>query len=333
VSRTIQKKTTSALGICVMLFTLSTSADAQQAKTVPRVGFIGASSPATAGSWLEAFRKGLHELGYIEGKNIILEIRWAQGSAQRFPDLIAELNRLSVDVMVVSAATGALAAKNARIGVPIVFAAVTDPLGNGIVESLARPGGNITGAALAVGEGFAGKWVELLKETAPRLERMAVLRNPVHPVAETFLKEAQAAGQMLGVKLHLFDVKDPSQLDSTLAKIEKESGGALIVTPDPLFGTQRNRIVDFAMRRRLPSMFFYKEFVDAGGLMAYGPSFLDSYYRAAIYVDKILKGAKPADLPVQQPTKFELVINLKTAKQIGLTIPPNVLARADRVIR
>jgi putative ABC transport system substrate-binding protein len=269
--------------------------DAQQAKKVPRVGFIGASSPATAGSWLEAFRKGLRDLGYIEGKSITIEVRWAQGSAERFPDLIAELNRLSVDVMVVSAATGALAAKNARIGVPVVFAAVTDPLGNGIVESLARPGGNITGAALAVGEGFAGKWVELLKETAPKIARMAVLRNPVHPVAETFLREAQAAGQILGVTLELFDVKDPSQLDSTFAKIEKESGGALIVTPDPLFGTQRNRIVDFAMRRRLPSMFFYKEFVDIGGLMAYGPSFLDSYYRAAIYVDKILKGAKPAD--------------------------------------
>jgi putative ABC transport system substrate-binding protein len=306
---------------------------AQQPKKFPRVGFIGASSSATAGSWLEAFRQGLRDLGYIEGKNIDIEVRWAEGSAERFPHLIAELNRLDVDVMVVSAASGALAAKNARIAIPVVFAAVTDPLGHGIIESLARPGGNITGTALAVGEGFAGKWVELLKETVPKAARMAVLRNPLHPVAETFLREAQVAGQALGVMLDLFDVKDASQLENAFAKIEKEPAGALIVMPDPLFGTQRKRIVEFAARRRLPSMFFYKEFVDIGGLMAYGPSFVDSYRRAATYVDKILKGAKPAELPVEQPTKFELVINLKAAKQIGLTIPPNVLARADRVIR
>ena len=306
---------------------------AQQRPKLYRVGFVGASSAATAGSWLEAFRQGLQDLGYSEGKNIATDIRWAEGSAERFPEIIAELSRLNVDVMVISGATGARAAKNARISIPVVFAAVTDPLGHGIIENLARPGGNITGTALAVGDRFAGKWVELLKETAPRTARMALLRNPTHPVAETFLREAQAAGQALGVGLDFFDVKDPSQLDRAFAKIEKQSAGALIVTPDPLFGTQRNRIVDFVTRHHLPSMFFYKEFVDIGGLMAYGPSFLESHRRAAFYVDKILKGAKPADLPVEQPTKFELVINLKTAKQIGLTIPPNVLARADKVIR
>jgi putative ABC transport system substrate-binding protein len=316
-----------------MLLALSFSVEAQQPARIPRVGFIGASSPSTAGHWLEAFRQGLRDLGYVEGENVAIEVRWAEGSAERFPQLIAEMVRLKVDVILVSAASGALAAKKAGIAIPVVFAAVTDPLGYGIISSLARPGGNITGTALAVGEGFSGKWVELLKDTIPKLARVAVLRNPTHPVAETFLKEAQTAGHAIGVKLDLFDVEDPGQLHSALSRIEKEHAGALIVTPDPLFGTQRSRIVDFAARRRLPSMFFYREFVDAGGLMAYGPSFLDSYRRAASYVDKILKGAKPADLPVEQPRHFELVINLKTAKQIGVTIPPSVLARADKVIK
>jgi putative ABC transport system substrate-binding protein len=319
--------------IAVVLVVTGAVAQAQQTRKMPHIGFIGASSPSTAGHWLEAFRQGLRDLGYIEGKNVAIEVRWAEGSAERFPQIITELTQLKVDVMVVSAAAGALAAKNARITTPVVFTAVTDPLGYGIIDSLARPGGNITGTALAVGEGFSGKWIELLKETVPQVARMAILRNPTHPVAETFLREAQAAGQALGVRLDLFDVKDPPQLDGALSKIEKEHAGALIVTPDPLFGAQRSRIVEFVTRRRLPSMFFYKEFVDAGGLMAYGPSFLDSYRRAASYVDKILKGAKPADLPVEQPTKFELVINLKAAKQIGLTIPATVLARADRVIK
>jgi len=211
---------------------------------------------------------------------------------------------------------------------------VTDPLGYGIISSLARPGGNLTGTALGVGEGFSGKWVELLKETVPKVARMAVLRNPTHPLAEVFLREMQAAARALGgVRLDFFEARDPSQLDSALSRMEKQRAGALIVTPDPLFSSQRRRILDFLARRRLPSMFVSSEYVDAGGLMAYGPSFLDSYRRTATYVDKILKGAKPADLPVEQPMKFELVINLKAARQIGLTIPPNVLARADRVIR
>ena len=306
---------------------------AQQPKKVFRVGFIGASSASSAGHYLEAFREGLRALGYVEGENIVIEVRWAEGSAGRFPRLIAELIGLKVDVLFVSSAPGALAAKNAGITTPVVFATVTDPVGYGLIDTLARPGGNITGSALAVGEGFSGKWVELLKETVPKVASMAVLRNPTHPVGEVFLRETQAAGRALGVTLQYFEARDPSQLDSALSRIEKDRAGALIVTPDPLFGSHRKRIVDFAARRRLPAMFFYKEFVDVGGLMSYGPSFPDSYRRAATYVDKILKGAKPADLPVEQPRQFEFVINLKTAKQIGLTIPPNVLARADKVIR
>jgi len=327
------RKILTGLALCAVLLALSFPAEAQQPKKVSRIGFIGASSSSTAGHFLEAFRQGLRDLGYVEGENIAIEGRWAEGSAERFPHLIAELIRLKVDVLVVSAAAGALAAKNAGITTPVVFAAVTDPLGHGIIDSLARPGGNITGVALAVGEGFSGKWVELLKETIPKVARVAVLRNPTHPLGEVFLREMQAAGRALGVRLDFFEARDPSQLGSTLSRMEKERAGALIVTPDPLFGSQRSRIVDFVARRRLPSMFFYREFVDAGGLMAYGPSFPDSYRRAATYVDKILKGAKPADLPVEQPTKFELVINLKAAKQIGLTIPPNVLARANKVIK
>ncbi|HEX9455745.1 MAG TPA: ABC transporter substrate-binding protein [Candidatus Binatia bacterium] len=308
-------------------------AGAQQPKQVSRIGFIGASTPSTGGHYLEALRQGLRELGYVEGKNIAIEIRWAEGSAERFPHLIAQLSQLKVDILVVSAASGALAAKHAGIMTPVVFTAVTDPIGNGIIDSLARPGGNLTGVALAVGEGFSGKWVELLKETAPKLARVAVLRNPTHPLAEVFLREMQAAGRELGVKLDFFEAQEPGELDTMLSRMETERAAALVVTPDPLFNSNRNRILDFVARRRLPSMFVQKEFVDAGGLMAYGPSFADSYHRAATYVDKILKGAKPADLPVEQPIKFEFVINLKAAKQIGLTIPPNVLARADKVIR
>ena len=317
----------------VALLAVAVLAEAQPPKKVSRIGFIGASSAATSVQNLEAFRQGLRDLHYIEGENMAIEVRWAEGSAQRFPQLIAELIGLKVDVLLVSAAAGALAAKNAGITTPVVFAAVTDPIGYGIIDSLARPGGNITGVALAVGEGFSGKWVELLKETVPKVSRMAVLRNPSHPVAEVFLRETQAAGRALGVRLQFFEARDPNQLDTALWRLEKEHDQALIVTPDPLFGTQRKRLFEVIERHRLPTIFHNKEFVDAGGLMSYGQSFPVSYRRAAVYVDKILKGTKPADLPVEQPKKIEFIINLKAAKQIGLTIPPNVLARADKVIR
>jgi len=319
--------------LATFFLTTASLAQAQQPKKIPRVGFIGASSSSAASHYLEAFRRGLRELGYIEGKNITIEVRWAEGSAERFPHLIAEMIGLKVDVLVVSAAAGALAAKKSGITTPVVFAAVTDPIGFGIIDSLAQPGGNITGVALAVGEGFSGKWVELLKEAVPKVARIAVLRNPAHLLSEVFLKEMQAAGRAHRVKLDFFEARDPTQLDSTLSKMEKERALALIVTPDPLFGSRRARIVDFVTRRRMPSMFFYKEFVDDGGLMAYGPSWADSYHRAATYVDKILKGTKPADIPVEQPMKFEFVINLKTAKKIGLTIPQWTLMKADKVIR
>ncbi len=319
--------------LSAMLLVLRPSTQAQQPTKIPLVGFISPSSSSTAGSNLEAFRNGLRNLGYSEGKNILLEIRWAEGSTERLPHLIGELIQLKADVIVIGGASGAVVAKNAGMTTPVVFAAVTDPLGYALIASLARQGGNITGVALAVGEGFSGKWVELLKETVPRIAGMAVLRNPTHPLAEVFLSESQAAPRVVNVRLDFFEVQDSNELVSALSRMDKERARAFIVTPSPFFSSQQRRIVDFATRHRLPSMFFSKDFVENGGLMSYGPSFPDSYRRAATYVDKILKGAKPADLPVEQPTKFELVINLITAKQIGVTIPPNVLARADKVIR
>ena len=321
------------VALCSMLLAPCFSVQAQQTRKLTRIGFVAGSSPGAGGQNLEAFRQGLRDFGYVEGENINIEPRWTDGYAERFPSLISELIKLKIDVMLVSSAAGALAAKNAKINVPVVFAAVTDPFEHGLIANLARPGGNITGTSLAVGEGFSGKWVELLKETVPNATRYSVLWNPTHPVAGVFAREAEAAARALGVTLDFFEARYPQQLDAALSKIEKERSGVLLILPDPLFFSQRNRIADFASRRHLPSSFLFREFAEAGGLMTYGPSITDSYRRAASYVDKILKGAKPADLPVEQPTKFELVLNLKTAKQIGVTIPPNVLLRADKVIR
>ena len=319
--------------LATFFLTTASLAHAQQPKKVSRIGFLVPGSSVNYSVRIEVFRQGLRDLGYVEGENIVIEGRWAEGSAERLPDLIAELVRLKIDVLVVGSAAGAVAAKNAGITIPVVFVAVTDPLGYGLINSLARPGGNLTGTALGVGEGFSGKWVELLKEAVPKVPRVAVLRNPAHPVGEVFLREMQAAGRALRVRLDFFEARDPGQLGSALSRMEKERAAALIVTPDPLFSSQRSRILEFLARRRLPSMFFSSEYVDAGGLMAYGPSLLDSYRRGATYVDKILKGRTPADLPVEQPMKFEFVINLKTAIAIGLTIPQWTLMKADRVIR
>ena len=325
---------TNAVMLLASVFLLSSRfCNAQPVKKLIKIGVVAASSAAAGTRNLEAFRQGLRDLGYREGENIHIEARWADGWNERLPGLIAELTQLNVDLMLVSGATAALVAKNAKLNVPVVFAAVTDPFEHGLIESLARPGRNMTGTALAVGEGFSGKWVELLKETVPKVTSFAALFNPTHPVSKVFLRESEAAAKAFSVRLHFFEARDPGQLDLTLSNIAKERTGALLVLPDPLFFSQRKVIADFATRRHLPSIFLFREFAEAGGLMSYGPNIADSYRRAAMYVDKILKGAKPADLPVEQPTRFEFVINLTAAKQIGLTVPPNVLARADRVIR
>jgi putative ABC transport system substrate-binding protein len=324
--------------ISIVLFALlgilpASLADPQPPPKVARVGFISGSSSAAGGHILEALRQGLRDRGYIEGQNLSLEARWAEGRAERFPLLIADLVQLKVNVIVVGSSAGAVAVKNAGVTTPVVFYGVADPVGLGVVASLARPGGNMTGLSLAIGEGFSGKWVELLKDAVPKVSRIAVLLNPASPASGIYLREIQRAARVLSVSLRPFEARDPTELDGALSLMEKDRPEALIVTADPLFFTRRDRVLEFSARRRLPSMFFFREFADAGGLMAYGPSISHSGRRAATFVDKTLKGAKPAELPVEQPTQFELVVNLKTAKALGLTLPQSLLIRADHVIQ
>jgi putative tryptophan/tyrosine transport system substrate-binding protein len=306
------------------------AAEAQQAARVSRIGFI---SPTSPGPTIHAFRQGLREAGYVEGQNVILETRFAEGRSERLPELVAEVIKLKVDVLVVGASLGALAAKKATTTVPVVFAGIIDPVAPGIVASLARPGGNITGVTFGIGgSGFAGKWVELLKDAVPTVSQIAVLWNSASPTGAPLVQEMQAAARTLNVKLHVLDAGDLTKLDRAFAAIGASGAQAIIVTNDPFFVTNRAKLVQFAASKRLPDVYFTKLFADAGGLMAYGSSLEDSYRRAATYVDKILKGAKPADLPIDQPTRFELVINLKTARALRLTIPQSLLLRADQVI-
>lgn len=243
-----------------MLFALCFSANAQQAKKVPRIGFVAMTSAAAGAQNLEAFRHGLRDIGYVEDANITIEQRWAEGWAERVSDLIKELIHLKVDMIVISSATGAVAAKNVTSTIPIVFAAVTDPFERGLIDNLARPGGNVTGTSLAVGEGFSGKWVELLKDIVPRIRSYSVLWNPTHPVASVFVKQTELAAQALGISLQFFEARGPKQLDTALSSIDKEHSGAVLLTPDPLFFTQRKVIADFAIRHRLPSTFLFKEY-------------------------------------------------------------------------
>jgi len=303
-----------------------------QTRKIPRVGIVDATSPTAARQNMDAFRAGFRELGYIEGQTLVIEERWAEGRPERFGELIAELLRSKVDVLVVSSAPGAKAAKDTSTTTPVVFVAVADPLGNGVVSSLARPDGNLTGTSLIIGEQFAGKWVELVKDALPLVSNVAALADSDHPMTRKYVKAMEAAARTLGLKLRIFEVRDVASLESVLSMIAKAPSGALIVPASPLFGFHRKRIADFLLPRGIPTIGHDRSLVMDGMLMSYGPSIADSFYRGATYVDKILKGAKPADLPVEQPTKFELVINLKTAKALGLTIPPSVLARADQVI-
>jgi ABC-type uncharacterized transport system substrate-binding protein len=317
--------------ICATLFALCLPAAAQQLTKVARVGYL---SGAGLESRKEAFRQGLRELGYVEGKNIVVEYRSAEGNLDRLSKLAAELVRLNVDVIFVGSTDSILAVKSASTTTPIVFAGLGDPVDIGVVASLARPGGNATGLTQLSPE-LGGKRLELLKEAFPKVARVAFLWNPTSRVRKvgTFLAEAEPVAKALGVKLQSLEVRDADDLDDAFEAAKKERAQAFLVAPNPVINNQRARIVELVAKSRLPAMYPNSDFVAVGGLMSYAPNFADLYRRAATYVDKILKGAKPADLPVEQPTKFELVINLKTAKQIALTIPPNVLARADRVIR
>jgi putative tryptophan/tyrosine transport system substrate-binding protein len=315
----------------ILLVCLASSVAGQPSQKVYRIGYVGSTA---AGPVTDAFQQGLRDLGYIEGRNAIVDTRFAEGNNERVPHLINELLARKVDVLVVGSTPTALAAKRATTTVPIVFAYLYDPVFTGVVASLARPGGNLTGTAAAVGgSGFAGKYLELLKEAAPHVSHIAVLSNARNPANAQHAPEIQAAARRGGVKVQLFDAGDALTLERGLAAIAASGAQGLIVTPDPSFGLNREKLVQFAEARRLPAVYFSELFIDAGGLMAYGGSQQEAYRRAAAYVDKILKGAKPAELPIEQPTKFELAINLKAARALGLALPQPLLLRADRLIQ
>ncbi len=321
------------VGIAVLGILLAVSeAAAQQPGKMPRIGFLMGGSPASGGPLIEAFRQGLRDLGYVEGQNITLERRYAEGKVELLPDLAAELVRLKVNVIVVAAPQAIRAAKQATNTIPIVMAAVADPLEADFVVSLARPGGNITGVS-ALASGYSAKWLELLKEAVSKISRVAVLSNPTNPSHAGYRRETQAAARVLGLTLQPVEVRDAREIEGAFASMTRERAGALLVLPDSVTLAHRARVVDLVAKSRLPAMYGLREFVDAGGLMAYGSSLSDIFRRAAVFVDKVLKGAKPGDLPVEQTSRFELVINLKTAKTLGLTIPPSILIRADHVIQ
>ena len=307
------------------------AAAAQQLKKVPRIGFLTASSASSQASRLDAFRQGLRELGYVEGKNIVIEYRYAEG-LDRLPALAAELVRLKVDIIVTGGAAGTRTAKAATATIPIVMTQDPDPVGSGFVASLARPGGNITGLSTLAPD-LSGKQLELLKEIVPKLSRVAVLGDSNFPGNAEARREAELAAGAFKVQLQYLDVRSHDDIEALFRAASKERPDAILLLSSSLVFSQRTNIAQLASKMRLPVMYYAAEFVEDGGLMCYAASRADSFRRAATYVDKILKGAKPADLPVEQPMKFELVINLKTAKQIGLTIPQSVLYRADKVIK
>ena len=323
------------LGLSIIAFVLvvtGTVAQAQQAKKVPRIGVLSAPSPSFFSTRLSAFLEGLRDLGYVEGKNISIEYRYAEGKLDRLPHLAAALVHLKVDVILTAGEFATLAAKNATSTIPIVFGVSEDAVGSGLVSSLARPGGNATGLTVLAAE-LGGKRLELLKESFPKVARVAFLWPSGGPRGNVPFTEMEAAAKALGLKLQSLPVRGLDDFEPAFEAAKREGAHALVTTPTAVINTQRDRIVDFAAKNRLPAIYAGPEFVDAGGLMSYAPSYTDLYRRAATYVDKILKGTRPADLPVEQPTKFEFVINLKTAKQIGLTIPKSVLYRADKVIK
>src|SRR5262245_25361249 len=320
--------------LAVSLLAAPLAADAQQAGNVPRIGFLSLTSPSDRPHHVDAFRQKLRELGWVEGQNLVIDYRYAEGRVDRLPDLAAELVRLKVDLIVGSAGTQvATAAKKATETIPIGLVAGRDPVGTGLIASLAHPGGNVTGVSGSAGLEWVAKQLELLKETVPKLRRVAILSNPDNAYHQLAIREVNVAARSLGVQLQLLEARGPNEFDGAFAAMAKERAEALLVLSDGIFSSHRTRLADLAARSRLPAAYGVRESVEAGGLMSYGPSFLDSYRRAATYVDRILKGAKPADLPVEQPTKFELVLNPKTAKALGLTIPQSVLLRADHVIQ
>lgn len=320
------------LALAILLARLA--ADAQPAGKVYRIGWLGAESRERAVPYVKAFQEGLRQLGYVEGRNVVFEYRFADRERERLPGLAAELVQLKVDVIVTAADPATIAAKQATTTIPIVMALGVDPVGTGLIASLRRPGGNVTGLTVLVDPEEATKRLELLKEVVPRASRIGVLWNPDFPGIAPFWKAAEGAARKLGVTLLSAEVREPREIESAFTRITRERAQAVFVIPDAFaLSPLRGEIPALAAKHRLPASYWGREAVDAGGLMSYGVSLRDLFRRAATYVDKILKGAKPGDLPVERPMKFELVINLKTAKALGLTIPPSILVRADHVIQ
>src|SRR5262250_90439 len=318
--------------VVLIVVALFSPAEAQQPKKVPRIGFLTASSVSSMATRTEALRQGLRDLGYVEGKDIVIEYRYAGEKPDRLPALAAELVRLKVDLIVSAGGAVTRAAKQATVTIPIVMAFDDDPVGSGFAASLARPGGNITGLSTLAPE-ISGKRLEILKEIVPKLSRVAVFGNLTFPGSAQQLKEVQLAAKALGVKLQYLDVLDPKDIETAFREAGKERADAVLTLTNTILFSHRAQLADLGVKNRLPSMYYRREFVEDGGLMSYATSYTDLNRRAATYVDKILKGAKPGDLPVEQPTKFEFIINLKAEKQNGLLIPPIVLAGGYKVIR
>jgi putative ABC transport system substrate-binding protein len=322
-------------GIMIVVLTtlaaLPLVANAQPAGKAPRVAYLSASSASSA--TVEAFEQGLRELGYVDGRNILIEYRWANGQFDRLPAIAAELVRLGINVIVAANTPAALAAKNATSTIPIILVTSGDPVGSGLVASMARPDGNVTGLSLTPTPAIIGKQLELLKEAFPTVTRVAVLANPANPPTAGLLVEIEIAARSLGLRLRIVPVREPSEFSDAFDTIRNERLPALLVVADPLVNDRRDRIVAFAATNGLPAVYPYRTFVDAGGLMSYGADLSYLSRRAATFVDRVLKGDKPAELPIEQPTKFELVVNLKAAKGLGLTLPPLLLLRADHVIQ
>ena len=326
------KKNIFGFALSAVLFALCFSVDAQQPVKIPRIGFQSDSPLTSIAARIEGFRQGLRELGYIEGKNIIIEWRTSEGKLERRPEIAAELVRLKVDVIVSGGPTVTRALREVTTTIPIVMGQDTDPVGNGFVVSLAKPGGNITGLSNQESE-MSGKKLEIMKEIVPKLSRMAIIGNSTVPGDALALRETVLAAGAYQIYLSYLDVQDAKDIEPVIRTAAKGHADALMVLGNPIFNLQRQQVIDLVVKHRLPATYSQPEYVEAGGFMTYGTNYPELFRRAATYVDKILKGARPGDLPVEQPKKFELIINLKAAKQIGLTIPPNVLARADKVIR
>lgn len=317
--------------VTASLVAVSHAAQAQPTANVARIGFLGSGSFNANSS--EQFRQGLHELGWVQGQNVVIDYRFAEGNIERLPDLAAELVRRKVDIIVAVATQSSLAARNATRTIPVVMVAAGDPVATGLITNLARPGANITGLSFGVALESFTKSLELFNQAVPGLHRVAVLTNPANPAQALATKDLKAAAQHLGIQLQVLEVRSPNEFGPAFVAMARESAAGLLVVTDPVFVAHRTRLADLAARHRLPSMHGVRAYVEAGALISYGPSVADIFHRAATYVDKILKGARPGDLPVEQPTKFELVINLKTARALGLTIPQSLLLRADEVIQ